>query len=102
MTNTTTDSNTFISLTKASNISTLNYNNLIANLGTYHTTNALHTSIANYYVSAQIDSKLSALIGSAPAVLDTIQELATALNSDSNYATTITTALRPTGGQGSA
>jgi len=54
---------------------------------------AFNIAIASYYTSSQIDSKLSALIGSAPAVLDTIQELATALNNDSNYATTISAAL---------
>lgn len=40
-----------------------------------------------------VTTQLNALIGGAPAALNTLNELATALNNDSNYATTITTAL---------
>jgi hypothetical protein len=40
-----------------------------------------------------VDDKVAALVASAPAALDTLDELAAALGDDANYATTITTAL---------
>jgi hypothetical protein len=40
-------------------------------------------------VDSKIDSKVAGLIGSAPATLDTLNELATALGNDPNFATTI-------------
>lgn len=40
-----------------------------------------------------VASQISDLVAGAPAALDTLKELATALNNDSNYATTVTTAL---------
>lgn len=42
---------------------------------------------------AQIDARIQALIGSAPAALDTLNELAAALGNDPNFATSMTTAL---------
>ena len=56
---TTTNSNTFINLTKSNNTLTFNYDNLITKLGTYQTTSAFNSSIANYYTSSQTDSKIS-------------------------------------------
>ncbi len=40
-------------------------------------------------VKAYVDTKVSDLVGSAPAVLDTLQELSEALGGDENFATTI-------------
>jgi hypothetical protein len=40
-----------------------------------------------------INTKLAELVASAPATLDTLQELATALGNDPNFATTIATQL---------
>lgn len=40
-----------------------------------------------------VDTKVSALVAAAPAALDTLNELATALGNDANFATTMTTAL---------
>ncbi len=37
--------------------------------------------------------KIAAVVGAAPALLDTLVELSAALNNDANYATTITNAL---------
>lgn len=54
-------------------------------------------SLASYYTSTQTDAaitaQITALIGAAPAALNTLVELATALGNDANYAATITTAL---------
>ena len=41
------------------------------------------------YTKADVDLTVSSLFGAAPAVLNTVVELATALGNDSNYATTI-------------
>ncbi|KPA90596.1 hypothetical protein PF66_02657 [Pseudomonas asplenii] len=43
--------------------------------------------------SAAIQSAISALVGSSPAALDTLNELAAALGNDPNFATTMTNAL---------
>jgi hypothetical protein len=47
-----------------------------------------NTSIRSY-----VDSEVSALVDSAPATLDTLNELAAALGDDANFATTLTTNL---------
>lgn len=46
-----------------------------------------------YATSALVDSKVAALVNSAPATLDTLKELADALGNDANFSTTITTKL---------
>ena len=43
--------------------------------------------------TANIQAAVSALVASAPATLDTLKELATALGNDANFATTVTNAL---------
>ena len=40
-----------------------------------------------------IDTKISDLVGGAPGALDTLNELAEAINDDASYASTVTTAL---------
>lgn len=44
-------------------------------------------------INAAIAAAVAALVGSAPTTLDQLNELATALGNDPNYATTIATAL---------
>lgn len=43
------------------------------------------------------DSKINNLVNSAPGALDTLKELATALNNDANFATTVTNSLATKG-----
>jgi len=45
------------------------------------------------YTKAETDTRIQAIVGAAPAALDTLSELAAALGQDANYAATITTAL---------
>lgn len=54
-------------------------------------TGADKTAVNN--ISATINTAITNLIGGAPAALDTLNELAAALNDDANYAATLTTAL---------
>lgn len=44
-------------------------------------------------INTAINAAISALVASSPATLDTLNELATALGDDPNFATTMTTAL---------
>jgi len=50
-------------------------------------------STQNYATSAYVDNKVSDLVDSAPAALDTLNELAAALGDDANFSTTVTTAI---------
>lgn len=45
---------------------------------------------SNYQNAEQVDAAIQRVIGSAPGVLDTLQEIAEALGNDPNFATTIT------------
>lgn len=45
------------------------------------------------YTNAQITASISALVGSAPGVLDTLQEIADALGNDPNLSATLTAAI---------
>ena len=45
------------------------------------------------YTKTDVDTKISNLIGAAPEVLNTLNELAAALSNDANYATTVQTQL---------
>lgn len=59
--------------------------------------NKITTALGSYDTSSQVTTKIDAaianIIDSAPSSLNTLNELAAALNDDSNYASTITTAL---------
>ena len=46
---------------------------------------------ANYALKTYVDTSISNLVASAPAALDTLNELALALGSDANFSTTVTT-----------
>jgi len=67
---------------------------LAANSGNWNTAYGWDDhSTQNYATSAYVDHKVSTLVDSAPATLDTLNELAAALNDDANFSTTITTAI---------
>jgi len=58
------------------------------------TAGTANTTLANtLFVATAITNAISNLVGGAPGALDTLNELATALGSDPNFATTISTAL---------
>jgi hypothetical protein len=47
----------------------------------------------NYATEDYVDNQVSGLVDSAPATLDTLNELAAALNDDANFASTVTSSL---------
>ena len=56
------------------------------------------TTLAGYGITdgatiAYVDTEIANLVNSAPATLDTLDELAAALNDDANFATTVTTSI---------
>lgn len=50
-------------------------------------------SLTGYATESYVDTQVSNLVASAPAALDTLNELAAALNDDASFASTVTTAL---------
>jgi len=50
-------------------------------------------SLTGYATEVYVDNKVSALVASAPAALDTLNELAAALGNDASFSTTITNSL---------
>ena len=48
---------------------------------------------SNYQNAEQVEAAIQKVIGSAPGVLDTLEEIAKALGDDPNFATTITNKL---------
>ena len=63
-----------------------------ANASHTHTSSEL-TDIGDYATKQYVDTSISGLVDNAPAALDTLKELSTALNDDANFASTVTTAL---------
>lgn len=51
------------------------------------------TNDSNFSTVAYVDTAVSDLVDSSPAALDTLNELATALDNDANFATTVTTSI---------
>ena len=51
---------------------------------------AKKTDLTKFQTESQVEAKISALVGSAPGTLDTLNELAAALGDDPNFATTVT------------
>ena len=49
----------------------------------------LVSNTAGYQTESQVESKIAALVNSAPETLDTLDELAAALGDDPNFATTV-------------
>lgn len=79
-------------------------------LGDYYTAAEINTTLQDYYTSAEVDtsfqdyytisqtdsvisSAISDVVDTAPAMLDTLNELSAALNDDPNFATTVANAL---------
>jgi len=56
-------------------------------------TAAADTNTTQVATTAYVQTELTALVGGAPGALDTLNELAEAINDDSSYASTITTSL---------
>ena len=56
-------------------------------------TKVVSIDLSSYDTSTEVDSKIAALVDSAPTTLDTLNELAAALGDDANFATTVTDAL---------
>lgn len=56
-------------------------------------TAALATNTTQIATTAYVRGEINALVGSAGAALDTLQELAAAIGDDANFATTITTSI---------
>ncbi len=64
-------------------------------LTSYTETDPIWTSEkANYALKTYVDTSISNLVASAPATLNTLNELALALGSDANFATTVSTSIR--------
>jgi hypothetical protein len=63
--------------------------NQLTNGPAYITTSAL----SGYATQTYVNTAVSNLVASAPSTLDTLNELATALGNDANFATTITTSI---------
>lgn len=68
---------------------------LVATTGSYNNLIDLPTipSVTGFATTSYVDTAITNLIGGAPAALDTLKELATSLNNNASYASTITTAL---------
>jgi hypothetical protein len=64
----------------------------ITNSGTSTEAN-IGIDLSTYYTSSQVDSAIAAVIDAAPGTLNTLNELAAAINDDASYAATMTTAL---------
>ena len=92
---------TAISRIYASNDSYLRYYtpaNFGAQIGSHISYNDLTNkpsipSLSGYATESYVGTQISNLIGGAPGALDTLNELAAAINDDASYASTITTAL---------
>lgn len=56
-------------------------------------TSNLDFSVSVSAAAAYTDSKIAELVGGAPGLLDTLNELAAAINDDANFATTVTASL---------
>ena len=54
---------------------------------------AVQAAGAGYATQADIDASVSALVDTAPATLDTLNELAAALGDDANFSTTVTNSI---------
>jgi hypothetical protein len=64
----------------------------ITNSGTSTEAN-IGINLSAYYTSSQVDTAIAAVIDAAPGTLNTLNELAAAINDDASYAATMTTAL---------
>ena len=67
----------------------------LTNFSNYSTTTQMNTAIAssNTAMKTYVDNQVAGVVDSAPATLDTLNELAAALGDDANFATTTATSL---------
>jgi len=74
---------------------TITINGALAATQSWVTSQAYLTSasLSGYATQSYVTSAIAALVDSAPAALDTLNELAAALGDDANFSTTITTAI---------
>ena len=56
-------------------------------------TQTVSIDLSSYDTSSEVDAKIANLVDSAPATLDTLNELAAALGDDANFSTTVTNSL---------
>lgn len=54
---------------------------------------AAPTDLSSYATQTYVDNAITSLVDAAPAALDTLNELAAALNDDSNFSTTVTNSI---------
>ena len=91
--------NAITSITKSGNIitgnlgttfSTVGHTHTKSNITDFPTTLSSFTNDLNFSTQNYVDTKVSNLVASSPATLNTLNELANALGDDPNFATTIT------------
>lgn len=72
-----------------------NGNIFIGNASNQATTASLSTSVSNagFATTSYVDTAVANLVDSAPAALDTLNELAAALGDDANFSTTVTNSI---------
>jgi len=99
-TDTNTDTNTQLSTAdvrgKISGTGLISYNNstgVISTTANNITNNNQLTNGAGYRTSAQVDAAIATVVDSAPAALNTLNELAASLGDDSDFAGSVTTSL---------
>ena len=76
--------------TYATQSSLSSYLTTSAAANTYLTQSA---AASTYATPASVTTQIQAVVGAAPAALDTLQELAASLSNDANFASTVTTSL---------
>ncbi len=80
---------------KAVNIAVPTNNNQLTNGAGYQTASQVETAISakGYQTASQVNSAIEKVVGTAPEALDTLKELADALNNDPGFASSMTTEL---------
>lgn len=86
-------SDSTVSASKVSGLHTVALTGSYADLMNKPTTLSAFTNDSGYATTSYVNTQVSNLVASAPAALDTLNELASALGNNANFSTTITTAL---------
>ena len=87
----TTGTSTFNNLSVSGVVTATSYYGSGANLTGI--TESQITDLGNYATVSYVNSEVAGIVSAAPATLDTLNELASALNDDANFATTVTNQL---------
>ena len=83
-----------LSLTNREDIIANSYSLITSTGSVVNILDAVQGSVASStYTKNEVDANIAAVVGAAPVLLNTLVELSAALNSDANYAGTITTLL---------